>query len=782
MSNHEHSASLDRVMLKTYRSQTPCPAALLFRSDARAIALCALLLVSAANAFPQRRTEVLQNPTSVTSVPKNLLLRIVRAEDERRWDNDLRDLLSARSALVRKRAALAAGRIGNEGSVSDLTKLLQGDDETDVRAMAAFALGEVESLSAGDALVATLKDTRDRTLRARTLEALGKIAAAVPSEQEARAQGIRIAILDALKQEAEQHSRPDKMTILLGLTATLRAKPANSGPTIARFLTFADPRIRADAGNTLARLRLNDGNGELRKLLISDPDPVVRANAARVLGATEDKGSFEALLDRALKDEDSRVRVTSIRALMALKDSRATVPLVKRGGELLATANPKISLPSESNEILEIATALGRIAENTRSRPVLDFLVAARTAFGQTSPEVEIAKARVAPQSYTVDLQRVPAVDALNPDGNWRVWSAMSQGAAALATVKTDSPLLDASIKSETIRNLSSLLACPPAAKPTPTVRTVRIKPGTVFGTRCTPVPPVALPEVMRAYAGFKQPNTAELIRERLAEKDVIVRGTTADLLGELPPDQANARALIEALPAALRDQELNDAALSILDALAKQKTSQTNEAIKTALDSPDHLIRRRAVALLKTNGVGDFSERIGSVKTLNTTADYERAISRIGKPVSALVSTTKGLFTISLLPDEAPLNVDNFIRLAKRGYFRGITVHRVVPNFVIQDGDPRGDGNGGPGYQIRCEINEAPYERAAVGMALSGKDTGGSQWFVTHSPQPHLEGGYTVFGNVVEGMNVVDGIVRGDVIRSIVVRESAPTTPKRKQ
>ena len=80
--------------------------------------------------------------------------------------------------------------------------------------------------------------------------------------------------------------------------------------------------------------------------------------------------------------------------------------------------------------------------------------------------------------------------------------------------------------------------------------------------------------------------------------------------------------------------------------------------------------------------------------------------------------------------------------------------------------------GNGGPGYQIRCEINEVPYQRGAVGMALSGKDTGGSQWFVTHSPQPHLDGGYTVFGNVVAGMDVVDNIVRGDVIRSIAITE----------
>lgn len=192
---------------------------------------------------------------------------------------------------------------------------------------------------------------------------------------------------------------------------------------------------------------------------------------------------------------------------------------------------------------------------------------------------------------------------------------------------------------------------------------------------------------------------------------------------------------------------------------------------IKAALKSNDHLVRRRAVALLKTNGAGDFSAQIGTVQTRNTDADYKRALARIGRSVRAVVTTSNGSFTIELLPDLAPLTVDNFVQLAQRGYFRNVTIHRVVPNFVIQDGDPRGDGNGGPGYQIRCEINQAPYDRATVGMALSGKDTGGSQWFVTHSPQPHLDGGYTVFGRVVAGMDVVDRIVRGDVIQSIVIR-----------
>ncbi len=118
-------------------------------------------------------------------------------------------------------------------------------------------------------------------------------------------------------------------------------------------------------------------------------------------------------------------------------------------------------------------------------------------------------------------------------------------------------------------------------------------------------------------------------------------------------------------------------------------------------------------------------------------------------------------------------MTVDNFIRLVRSGFYNGLAFVRVVPNFVIQGGDPRGDQNGGPGYQIRDEINLRKYETGAVGMALSGKDTGGSQFFITHSPQPHLDGGYTVFGKVLEGMDVVNHIARGDRIEHVEIVEA---------
>lgn len=664
-------------------------------------------------------------PFVQAQVPLSILLRITQAEDERRWDNDLRTLLTHRDAAVRKRAALAVGRIGDERSVDALANTLKVDTDANVRAMAAFALGEVESVAAAEILIATVRNKSEAgEVRARALEALGKIAAALPAEQKARQQELGAVIREALDAEAQQPSSSDRLTILLGLTAALRSRPADAGPIIAKFLSFPDARIRSDAGNALARLRLKDGNEQLRKLLVDDPDPDVRANAARVLGGTDDQKSLDALLARATGDPDLRVRVSTIRALASLKNPRAGKPLLKRA-------------VTDQNELLEIATTVGRLLWLTNDAEAIAWLRAAEKKLNHTAPEVEIAWARISPTTYLADLK------AAEISADWRATAAVANGLVELATLPegfAKKDLVSASAR-EYLRKVLELKSVDNA-----------------------------IPDVLRAFAKFHSIGLEELLVAHLQHRDVIVRATAADLLGELPPSAEITQALIAAWPLASKDT-LNDAALSILDSLAKQKNQPANDALKAALNSPDYLVRRRAVALLKTNGQGDFSASIDTVKTQNTIADYRRALSRINRKVRAVVTTSKGSFTIDLLPSEAPLTVDNFVKLAQRNYFRGITIHRVVPNFVIQDGDPRGDGNGGPGYQIRCEVNEVPYDRATLGMALSGKDTGGSQWFVTHSPQPHLDGGYTVFGRVVSGMDVVDRIVRGDVVKSVVIR-----------
>ncbi|HEU4933773.1 MAG TPA: peptidylprolyl isomerase [Pyrinomonadaceae bacterium] len=709
--------------------------------------ICALLIciAVASTNFAQKR-----------SIPAPTLLLITKAEDERRWGDDLRKLFASPNALIRKRAALAAGRIGSEDSLASLTQLLEKDADSSVREMAAFAIGEVESEKGANTLVAVLKNAGSSVeLKARAVEALGKIAAALPREQEARQRELGAVILEALN-TAESRST-DQSLILFGLTAALRSRPASAGPTIVKFLNSANPRVRADAANALARLRLKDGIEQLRSLLASDPDPIVRANAARVLGIAEDKNSYEALVSHALNDADSRVRVSAIRALASLKDPRAAEPLLKRAeipGERQLSGRP-----AEVNELLEIATTLGRLLAQKEDQTAITWLRKINEPLNHTAPEIELAFARIAPATYLADFgsgdqakRKVQETILLN----WRAASGIAAGLGEIAALP------------DSVKNKAELAA---TAQSLLRAMLDYRNSGLTINTLVAVHSEYAIPDVLRALAAFKPSDLGTVAQAHLKESDVVVRGTAADLLGDLPPSEEITRALAAAWPQAANDT-LNDAALSILDSLGKQKTDSANTILKEALKSGDLLIRRRAANLLKANGAGDFSAEVGTVKSRNTDADYKRALGRIGKSVRAVVTTSKGSFTIDLLPDAAPLTVDNFVQLAQRDYYRNVTIHRVVPNFVIQDGDPRGDGNGGPGYQIRCEINQVLYDRAAVGMALSGKDTGGSQWFVTHSPQPHLDGGYTVFGRIVTGMDVVDKIVRGDVIQSIVIRQ----------
>lgn len=719
-----------------------------------------------------------------TVIPPAIQIQILKAEDERRFDDALKKLLSDKNPEVRKRAALAAGRIGDEKAVEPLINLLKNEKDAEVRAMAVFALGETESAKTADFLTEVLLNEESATVRANAIEALGKITAGFPQEEKEKAQTVGKVILDVLEREKISKCPEDKV-ILKGLTAVLRARPVNAGVTLAKFLNHTNDEIRENATNALARLRAKDGIEEVRKLLVNDKDPIVRANAARILGAAEDKESIDTLLERATKDTDSRVRISAIRALAGLgqRDFKIGTTLIDERGRILLSAlisNIRF-LNKQQNELLEIATTLGRVLRYTQDERAVSFLRDLRITMNYSAPEVEIAFARIDSGSYLNEA--VPK--------DWKQESGIAGVAAGLGeivNVESKDENVTNEIRGKAKDKLSDLMC-------------LKIDPEVFFdktkseGYKPCRVSTNGLSDALRAYAAFKPNNLDKLLRgeittpkeitniaeaqrkfningEHLNVDDVVVRATAADLLGDLPPSEENTKALVEALPIAYKD-ELNDAVLSILDALGKQKNDKANEAIKTALKSEDHLIRHRAVQILKANGVGDFSSAIGYVQTKNTTADYKRALARKNGSVKAIVETEKGNFTINLLPEDAPLTIDNFVKLANKGYFKNITFHRVVANFVIQGGDPRGDGNGGPGYSIRCEINEVEYGRGAVGMALSGKDTGGSQWFVTHSPQPHLDGGYTVFGLVDEkDMKVVDSIVRGNRIKNIRIIE----------
>lgn len=141
---------------------------------------------------------------------------------------------------------------------------------------------------------------------------------------------------------------------------------------------------------------------------------------------------------------------------------------------------------------------------------------------------------------------------------------------------------------------------------------------------------------------------------------------------------------------------------------------------------------------------------------------------------MKAIITTNKGIMHVDLYEKETPITVQNFAKLANSGYYNGLTWHRVIPNFVIQGGCPKGTGSGGPGYTINCEVTaEKQYhDRGVLSMAHAGRNTGGSQFFVCHSRDntSHLDGNHTCFGIVTEGLDVIDKINAGDKIEKIEI------------
>jgi cyclophilin family peptidyl-prolyl cis-trans isomerase/HEAT repeat protein len=263
----------------------------------------------------------------------------------------------------------------------------------------------------------------------------------------------------------------------------------------------------------------------------------------------------------------------------------------------------------------------------------------------------------------------------------------------------------------------------------------------------------------LEAVSARPVPEAAGPVRALIGGDDLVVAASAASTAGGLKDAEALplVRALAERVP---REPDLAEPVASGLVALAGR---DAEAVLRTWLQHPHANVRRVAAEFL--TGLTGQPVRAPHVELPAEARHPEPA------PMGTTLTfrTRKGDFTVAL-DAEAPLTSGNLVALARQGYFQELTFHRVVPDFVAQGGDPRGDGEGGPGYSIRCEMTRRPYRRGVIGMALSGKDTGGSQFFFTHAPQPHLDGRYTAFGEVTRGMDVVDRLLEGDTLLEVEV------------
>jgi HEAT repeat protein/cyclophilin family peptidyl-prolyl cis-trans isomerase len=640
---------------------------------------------------------------------------ILRLEDRRVLRDpevpaaDLPRLLTDPEARVRRRAALAVGRVGLTGGVAPLVMLL-GDSDSEVRQMAAFALGLIGDRQARDPLVMALNDPSP-LVQGSAAEALGLIGDPAAADAIGRlvSSVVRSGAVASPPPDADEARRDTPAAVFrLGLFALVRLKAYDqlsaavldpSGPPRVTWWPVAFALQRLEDKRALPALLA----------LAGDSKPYTRAFAIKGLGALKDR-SATAVIVPLVSSPDTGVAIQAIRALGKIGDPAATEPLLR----IVRGRGPL-------HQRIEAVTALGGL----RGPEVADTLV---DAIADRDPQIRSAALRSA---STVDPEGfVTILSGLDPDPDWRTRAALAALLGELPR-QTSLPRLTRMLDDSDQRVVAAVL-------------TSLVKVGA--------------------------PNAGDILLDHLKVDDPVVRAAAASGIGELRLP-AGAQALPAAYQYGLRDTSYVARAAAI-EAFSKYGISVSRSLLDAALADKDWAVRVRAAALLKQGEPGaNADDRIRPAPTRMAAEGYQSPnLTNPAVSTQAFIDTDRGTIQIELAVLEAPLTVDNFIALARRGFFNGLTFHRVVPDFVVQGGDPRGDGEGGPGYTMRNEISQLPYLRGTVGIALDWADTGGSQFFITHSPQPHLDGKYTVFGRVIAGMETVDKLQQGDVIRRVRV------------
>ncbi|MCP4685642.1 MAG: hypothetical protein GY867_09370 [bacterium] len=476
-----------------------------------------------------------------------------------------------------------------------------------------------------------------------------------------------------------------------------------------------DSLVRVAALYTLSRLGIDEGTPVFVKYQ-TDSDPYLRTLALRGLGRSSSPEALR-LLALSLNDNNDRVVAQAIAGLRSLRNKDATPYL-----------SAKLQRTQDERLIEALLDALRGYESNLGVDMALTHL---RSGLSENLVSASIRYLASAQKDRAVTL-----IDSLlndNPPATVRAACAEAYGEIS---------------KENVIPRLAVLFS---------------------------DEDPLVRAEAFGVLVGLDSANLEFYVQKALVDPDFMPV--------ILALDQVQEHKLTQHLPAMVKllkqggetDIDIRRSVLDAAEGLFGDSLldSTLTEVFIAGLFDPDYIIRQQAAQVYKDKKGIDRDNMVTPAETRISERDIRKALDKHLLNPSAIVMTEKGQIEFELYLDAAPLTVLNFIELSKDGFYNGLRFHRVVPDFVIQGGDPLGTGWGGPPYFIRCEHSDRPYKRGTVGIATSGRDTGGSQFFITHSPLPHLNARYTVFGGVVDGMDVVDQIVRGDIIENIVIRDN---------
>ena len=569
----------------------------------------------------------------------------------------------------------------------------------------ALAFGSVQDSTAVERLAELLKDTSEK-VRAGAAFAIGQTLATKSAQY----------LIDALQGESSDNVRNE---LLEGIGKTISKDDVDG---------FLQQEIESSPGYSwcLYRLGLRGITDttmvtKASALLDASLDEKTRLGAAHFFARSRFQNLAlpdTLLADAAQNDVSPEVRMVAVSALRRVK--------------------AEIALPSLA-EIL-VADKDYRVRVNAvrtlQSFPTRDVEVLMLRALEDSSRHVQIASAE-AIQSNPNDFDRAKILNAARQYSSWRTSSNLFEAAL---TISDDSTLVNELFGMiESLKDRYATAAYMNALGQSPSA--FAFVSNQLFAANDPVIKSTAASTIVTMnrssrYDSTNKPTYADLYKRALQINDLAVIGTIAS---------------------ALRDPRLGYKGFYkdnqfLFDARSLLSLPKDNEAIQ-ALESTINYFEDRPAKPVEN----EFNHPI----------DWE-LVKTISKAQKARINTTKGDIVIKLMVEEAPGSVANFVQLARDNYFDGKTFHRVVPNFVIQGGCNRGDGWGGEDYSIRSEFSQTRYAEGSVGMASAGKDTEGTQWFITHSPTPHLDGRYTIFAEVVSGMEVVHQIHVGDLIQSI--------------
>lgn len=688
-------------------------------------------------------------PQNYSAEEKEILL----LQDSRTFgENDkLLSFLKSDNADIVSRAIFALANIQDSSAADELGTVLLQNRNKYLRFLSAYALGQIPCEPAQIFLRTALKSETEPLVKEQLLEAIGKIG----TEEDLQ--------FTYEKYGAEYNFYKALMILRFGLRKLKNDKTfaelveiLNSNPDSKTKMLCLYTMWRAGDAALLEPCK------ELLKSYLNDADGLNRSYAIAALGKLKDIQIFLSVLDNIKNETDWRAKVNALNMMNNFTFEQIKSEQKKINDALISLLDRK---EDENNKISYITAYLGavnRLYSNQKltikdNKEIYDFLYSFT--------------------AETTQEKNLIAGEVFKTLGN--IFRDEMKDVLIERFQKTE----DFDLKADIIRAFSNF----EDGKIFRDVRSLLVIQVQIYGEthaidKEKYIGAEDLAKIYRAYTELinaclpkvelEDKNTIRLMcYDFFTSKDVTMIANSMETLKDsslqLAPWKAETAQVLQFEFPALDPVKDFDLVNLYTDFIGEMKIPGLNTLLEKNLESNQYEITKRSADALKKITGNDYSEKIKN-KIYNKDFDWSY-LQKIFNNKFAVVKTNKGIIKIELFPEVTPFTVYNFVKLSEKGFYNGTMFHRVVPNFVIQGGDPTGTGNGGPGYSIRSEFSQLNYLTGTVGMASSGKDTEGSQWFITHSPQFHLDSRYTLFGMVVEGQDIVDKTQIGDKIESII-------------